>query len=285
MHREVFGRGSLPSFYGCSGIWREYGPAWYARMSPQDAQRQLESFRVAYKNPQKYTSFESEPNYYRANSEINICVAEHILGKKSTSTSLDTPKNQPNSNSSIPGKSPQELQREREAQARADAAQAKQRAIDAKVDAEKAKQREQRELEAQARTETQQAQQRGRDAQVRADAEAQREGRRSHDVAAQAHECVGIDKSGNFGGLTNNCGFAIEVEYCNYRPKKDSWAAGLECKTGQRNGGGLTTVGAGKTSANHVKNTQTVFFFACKKPAWPKDVIYVEGKGLSGRCG
>ncbi len=129
-------------------------------------------------------------------------------------------------------------------------------------------------------SETQQAQQRARDNQTRADQDAQRKGKRSHEPAAEAHECVDVDASGSYGGLVNKCNYPIEVQYCNFRPKKDSWAAQLECGKS----GGLTTVGAGKTSANHVKNTETVFFFACKKPALPSDVTYVEGKGLSGRC-
>ena len=129
-------------------------------------------------------------------------------------------------------------------------------------------------------SETQQSQQRARDNQARADQDAQRKGKRSHDPAAEAHECVDVDASGSYGGLVNKCNYPIEVQYCNFRPKKDSWAAQLECGKS----GGLTTVGAGRTSANHVKNTETVFFFACKKPALPSDVTYVEGKGLSGRC-
>ena len=104
--------------------------------------------------------------------------------------------------------------------------------------------------------------------------------RRRHEPENEAHECLSLDKSGLFGGIVNKCDFKVAYQFCNFNPKKDSWAESHTCGKS----GGADFVGAGRTSAAHVKNTETVYWFACKDPAWPVDVEYVAGKGIQARC-
>ncbi len=47
---------------------------------------------------------------------------------------------------------------------------------------------------------------------------------------------------------------------------------------------GLHTPSANARVAAHNRNTEMVYWFACKSPAGPADVTYVEGQGLTGRC-
>ncbi len=104
--------------------------------------------------------------------------------------------------------------------------------------------------------------------------------RRRHEPENEAHDCLSLDKSGLFGGIVNKCDFKVAYQFCNFNPKKDSWAESHTCGKS----GGADFVGAGRTSAAHVKNTETVYWFACKDPAWPVDVEYVAGKGIQARC-
>ena len=104
--------------------------------------------------------------------------------------------------------------------------------------------------------------------------------RRRHEPENEAHDCLSLDKSGLFGGIVNKCNFKVAYQFCNFNPKKDSWAESHTCGKS----GGADFVGAGRTSAAHVKNTETVYWFACKDPAWPVDVEYVAGKGIQARC-
>ncbi len=137
------------------------------------------------------------------------------------------------------------------------------------------------------KAETQQSQQRARDVQARADADAQRKGKRSHDPAAEAHECVEIDQSGsgNYGAFKNTCGYPISFYSCNFRPRTIqggfNWSADFDCSQQKT---GMYTPSANGRVAAHNRNTETVHWFACKSPASPADVSFVDGQGLTGRC-
>jgi hypothetical protein len=127
----------------------------------------------------------------------------------------------------------------------------------------------------------QESQQQAQQNQQRAEQEVQKGKRRRHEPENEAHHCLTLDKSGLFGGFINKCNFKISYSFCNYNPKKDSWADAHNCVGRAGNG---DFVGAGRTSAAHIKNTETVYWFACKDPAWSLDTEYVPGQGLAGRC-
>ena len=131
----------------------------------------------------------------------------------------------------------------------------------------------------QAQQQAQQTQQLAAQNQARAD-QTRKSERRRHEPENEAHDCLSLDKSGLFGGIVNKCDFKVAYQFCNFNPKKDSWAESHTCGKS----GGADFVGAGRTSAAHVKNTETVYWFACKDPAWPVDVEYVAGKGIQARC-
>ena len=133
-----------------------------------------------------------------------------------------------------------------------------------------------------AQQQSQQAQQTAQQNQARADQ--QRQGKRkTNDPAAQAHNCIELDKGpGLFGGFKNTCEYKVNYDFCNFRPKKDSWAEFHNCE--KPHGIGADAVGAGKPSAAHTKNTEMVYWFACKAPAWPVDSVFVLGKGIEARC-
>jgi type II secretory pathway pseudopilin PulG len=132
----------------------------------------------------------------------------------------------------------------------------------------------------QAQQQAQQAQEAARVAQTRAD-QARQGKRRQHEPENEAHECLSLDRSPGFGGFVNKCNFKVSYSFCTYNPKKDSWAEAHDC-VGRS--GNSDFVGPGRTSAAHTKNTETVYWFACKDPAWSLDTEYVPGQGLRGRC-
>jgi hypothetical protein len=111
--------------------------------------------------------------------------------------------------------------------------------------------------------------------------------RKMHDPAAEAHECIVIDNpgSGNFGAFKNICGYKVNFYTCNYKPRITqggfNWSADFDCEKQKT---GMHTPGAGGSVAAHNRNTEHVYWFACKAPASPVDVEYVAGKGLNGRC-
>jgi hypothetical protein len=138
----------------------------------------------------------------------------------------------------------------------------------------------------QAQQQSQQAQQAAQQNQSRADQ--QRQGKRkTNDPAAQAHECVAIDQagSGNFGAFKNTCAYKVNFTTCNYRPRTIqggfNWSADFDCEKQQY---GLHTPDAGRTVAAHNRNTEMVYWFACKAPATPVDAAFVVGKGIEARC-
>ena len=132
----------------------------------------------------------------------------------------------------------------------------------------------------------QQAQQLAAQNQARAD-QARQGRRKTHEPAAEAHECIAIDNagSGNFGAFKNTCSYRVNFYTCNYKPRVTqggfNWSADFDCGRQQH---GMHTPGAGVSVAAHNRNTETVHWFACKAPASPVDVSFVQGQGLSGRC-
>jgi hypothetical protein len=128
-----------------------------------------------------------------------------------------------------------------------------------------------------------QAVNRARESQQRGDADAQRRGRRVHDPAAEAHECISV-LQGGFGGLKNSCGYRVNVVSCNQNPRVVpsglNWSASFDCEKGQF---GLYNLDANSSEGAHTRNSEHVHWFACKAPASPLDVAYEAGE-LRGRC-
>ena len=110
---------------------------------------------------------------------------------------------------------------------------------------------------------------------------------KTHDPAAKAHECIAIDNagSGNFGAFKNICGYKVNFLTCNYKPRVIqggfNWSADFDCEQQKF---GLHTPDGGRSVAAHNRNTEKVYWFACKAPASPVDLTFVSGQGLSGRC-
>jgi hypothetical protein len=134
--------------------------------------------------------------------------------------------------------------------------------------------------------EAQTSQQLAQATQAKADQERQGK-RKTHDPAAEAHQCIKIDPnpSGNFGAFINGCGYKVNFVTCNYRPRNTqggfNWADSANC---EKNGIGLHTPGAGASVAAHNRGTEKVYWFACKAPASPTDARFVAGSGITARC-
>lgn len=111
--------------------------------------------------------------------------------------------------------------------------------------------------------------------------------RKTNDPAGEAHQCIENDQSGsgNFGAFKNTCGYKVNFSTCNYRPRTTqggfNWAADFDC---EKQKFGLHTPGAGASVAAHNRNTELVYWFACKAPASPTEVEFVAGSGVRGRC-
>jgi hypothetical protein len=138
----------------------------------------------------------------------------------------------------------------------------------------------------QAQQQSQQAQQTAQQNQARADQERQGK-RKTHDPAAEAHECISIDKasSGNFGAFKNQCPYPVNFTTCNNKPKTIqggfNWSADFDCAKQQF---GLHTPKANSSVAAHNRNTEYVYWFACKAPAGPVDGTWSASKGIEARC-
>lgn len=124
--------------------------------------------------------------------------------------------------------------------------------------------------------------------QHQARADQQRQGqRKTHDPAAEAHECIAIDKagSGNYGAFKNQCPYPVNFTTCNEKPRTIqggfNWSADFDCAKQQF---GLHTPKANSSVAAHNRNTEFVHWFACKAPAMPTDGEYIPGRGLVARC-
>jgi hypothetical protein len=147
-------------------------------------------------------------------------------------------------------------------------------------------QSESRESQQLAQQQSQQAQQTAQQNQSRADQERQGK-RKTHDPAAEAHECISIDKagSGNFGAFKNQCPYPVNFTTCNEKPRiiqgGFNWSADFDCAKQQF---GLHTPKGNSSVAAHNRSTEFVYWFACKAPAMPVDATYVAGKGIEARC-
>lgn len=136
-----------------------------------------------------------------------------------------------------------------------------------------------------AQQQSQQAQQQAQQTQARAD-QARQGKRKTHDPAAEAHECIAKDTTpGLFGGFRNQCNYKVSFYSCNFKPRVVqggfNWSADFDCEQQKF---GLYDMGPGGKTAAHTNNTETVYFFACKSPATPVDVDFVAGQGARGRC-
>ncbi|NJS37485.1 MAG: hypothetical protein HC765_15535 [Brachymonas sp.] len=129
------------------------------------------------------------------------------------------------------------------------------------------------------------AQANARSVQQRADADAQRRGRRMHDPAAEAHNCLEVDFTGLFGAMKNNCPYKVHYVFCAYKPRDEKaldsgWLTGLNCENQQF---GANEVGPNRASTQHTKGAEAIHYFACKDPAWAMDASF-EGREISARC-
>jgi hypothetical protein len=139
----------------------------------------------------------------------------------------------------------------------------------------------------QAQQQAQQAQEAARVAQTRAD-QARQGKRKTHDPAAEAHQCIDVDTRTLYGGFKNTCSYPVTYGYCVDNPKKGAWTdsplfscAGM---AGKQTAGGQT-IKANGYDTNHTKGGDGVYFFACKAPAHALDLSFVPGQGIQGRCG
>lgn len=136
-----------------------------------------------------------------------------------------------------------------------------------------------------AQQESNQSQQTANQNQARAD-QARQGKRKTHDPAAEAHQCIEIDKEpGLFGAFKNICNYKVNFSTCNYKPRVKSggfnWSADFDCEQQKF---GLHTPDGGRAVASHNRNTEMVYWFACKAPAFPVDTEFVAGSGVRGRC-
>lgn len=104
--------------------------------------------------------------------------------------------------------------------------------------------------------------------------------RRRHEPENEAHNCIKPDFGGLYGGMENTCDFKISYTYCGYRPTEKSWLTGMSCEK-QSFGAGF--VSPGRQDAAHTHGVEKLHWFACKDPAWPVDVEFVDGD-IKGRC-
>jgi type II secretory pathway pseudopilin PulG len=137
----------------------------------------------------------------------------------------------------------------------------------------------------QAQQQAQQAQQQAQKTQARAD-QARQGQRKTHDPAAEANECIEIDKDpGVFGAFKNKCDYKVNFSTCNYKPRIKTggfnWSADFDCEQQKF---GLHTPDGGEAVTSHNRNTEMVYWFACRSPAFPVDTEFVPGSGVRGRC-
>lgn len=131
----------------------------------------------------------------------------------------------------------------------------------------------------------QQAQATAVNVQQRADADAQRRGRRVHDPAAEAHDCLEVDFTGLFGAMKNKCSYKVHYVFCAFKPRDEKalnsgWLTGLNCENHKF---GADFISPNSSTAQHTKGTERIHYFACKDPAWAVDYSF-EGGEIKGRC-
>lgn len=111
-----------------------------------------------------------------------------------------------------------------------------------------------------------------------------REGRRKKNLRdQQASHCLSLSRDPSlYGGFLNICPNEISYVFCNYKPKKDSWAEAFDCEKGQF---GLDILAPGKAAAQHTNNVQKVYWAACNYPAaMPADAEFTSALGIAFRC-
>lgn len=255
------GQGGPYDFYGCENIWHENGPNFWAqeeKKSPGNLAKAIASFKKTSSGDLSSYSrrWPEHDAYVIARDRINLCVANYSDALMSGASGA--PARAISSNQATPSQQNQPV-REQAQQAQQQSPQAQQ-----------------------AQQQSQQAQQAAQQNQARAD-QARQGQRKTNNPAAQAHSCIEIDKGpGLFGGFKNTCEYKVNYVFCNFGPKKDSWAEFHNCE--KRHGIGADGVGPGRASAAHTKNTAMVYWFACRDPSWPVDSEFVLGKGIEARC-
>lgn len=127
-----------------------------------------------------------------------------------------------------------------------------------------------------------------RTAQARADAAAQRAGRRTHNPAAVAHDCIQPSPT-SAGMLYNACPYKVNVTVCAIQPHAYTGALNItdsfSCEDLNRGGGGLWTPEANRVifGMNGKSAKGGLQYFACKDPAYPVDSTF-NGSGIVARC-
>lgn len=128
---------------------------------------------------------------------------------------------------------------------------------------------------------TQQSAARARETQAKGDADAKRQGRRRHDPAMEAHECMKPNFGGLYGGMINSCPYKVNYTYCGFRPSENSWLKDImDCEMQKF---GLDAASANREDAAHTKGVESIHWFACKDPAMPMDSSF-EGGQIQARC-
>ena len=105
-------------------------------------------------------------------------------------------------------------------------------------------------------------------------------------IAEMANHCVALVKDPNlYGGFKNSCAYPISISWCAYHPNKGAWSEAFDCDHDVQGigRGGLSTVGANQIDGTHTNNAEKIFWFACRRPAYPI-VTYTSGVGFYGYC-
>ena len=105
-------------------------------------------------------------------------------------------------------------------------------------------------------------------------------------IAEIANHCVSLVKDpGLYGGFENSCGYPISIAWCAYHPTKGAWSEAFDCDHDAKGigRGGLSLVGANQIEGDHTHNAEMIFWFPCRRPAYPV-VTYTTGVGFYGYC-
>ncbi len=129
---------------------------------------------------------------------------------------------------------------------------------------------------------TQQAAAQARETQAKGDADAKKQGRRRHDPAMEAHECININAGPN---PINSCNYKVNVIACVTEPRQTQNMMNnnemFVC--GGKSGGLWNPRPGGVIYGIYPRTAGLVHWFACKDPAEPMEVTF-DGTQLVGRC-
>ncbi|MEW6464712.1 MAG: hypothetical protein AB1434_02305 [Pseudomonadota bacterium] len=121
-----------------------------------------------------------------------------------------------------------------------------------------------------------------REAQVKGDADAKKQGRRRHDPAMEAHECINLNAGPN---PVNSCNYKVNVIACVTEPRQTQNMMNnnemFVC--GGKSGGLWNPRPGGAIYGIYPRTAGMVHWFACKDPAEPMEVTF-DGAQLVGRC-